>query len=87
MDFVKSYFGKNEPLKSAFSYVSCHQMLTKNEIGKTKSEVDSNSNWKNSVAIWFLSFMCGSCHIRNVLIGIKFRNCCWFLDLYLLFAT
>ena len=32
------------------------------------------------------SFMCGSCHIRNVLIGIEYRNCGQTLDVYLLFA-
>ena len=30
--------------------------------------------------------MCGSCHIGNVLIGIKYRNCRRTLDVYLLFA-
>jgi hypothetical protein len=31
--------------------------------------------------------MCVSCHIRNVLIGVKCRICCRTLDVYLLFAT
>ena len=30
--------------------------------------------------------MCGSCHIRNVLIGVEYRNCRRTLDVYLLFA-
>ena len=30
--------------------------------------------------------MCGSCHIRNVLIGVKYKNCRGTLDVYLLFA-
>ena len=29
--------------------------------------------------------MCGSCHIRNVLIGFEYQNCCRTLDVYLLF--
>ena len=33
-----------------------------------------------------LHVMCGSCHIRNVLIGVEYRNCCQILDVYLLFA-
>ena len=32
-------------------------------------------------------FMCDSCHIRNVLIGVKYRNCHQTLDVYLPFAT
>ena len=32
------------------------------------------------------SLMCGSSHIRSVLIGVKYRNCCRTLDAYLLFA-
>ena len=32
------------------------------------------------------TLMCGSCHIRNVLIGIEYQNCCQTLDVYLLFA-
>ena len=31
--------------------------------------------------------MCGSCHIRNVLIGVEYRNYCRTLDVYLLYAT
>ena len=34
----------------------------------------------------FHSFMCGSCHIRNVLIGVEYGNWCQTLDVYLLFA-
>ena len=30
--------------------------------------------------------MCGSCHIRIVLIGIEYRNCHETFDVYLLFA-
>ena len=30
--------------------------------------------------------MCGSCHIRSVLIGVKYRNCRQTLDVYLCFA-
>jgi hypothetical protein len=30
--------------------------------------------------------MCGSCHIRNVLIGIEYQICHRTLDVYLLFA-
>ena len=33
------------------------------------------------------SLMCGSCHIGSVLIGVEYRNCCWTLDVYLLFVT
>ena len=32
------------------------------------------------------TLMCGSCHTRNVLIGIECRNCCQTLDVYLLFT-
>ena len=32
------------------------------------------------------SFMCGSCHIRNVLIGVEYQNCRPMLDVYLLFS-
>ena len=32
------------------------------------------------------SLMCGSCHIRNVLIGVEYRNCRRTLDVYFLFA-
>ena len=32
------------------------------------------------------SLMCGSCHIRNVLIGVEYQNCCQTLGVYLLFA-
>ena len=32
------------------------------------------------------SLMCGSCHIRSVLIGVKYQNWCQTLDVYLLFA-
>ena len=28
-------------------------------------------------------FMCGSSHIRSVLIGVEYRNCCRTLDFYL----
>ena len=31
-------------------------------------------------------FMCGSCHIWNVLIGVEYWNCRQTLDVYLLFA-
>jgi hypothetical protein len=31
-------------------------------------------------------FMSGSSHIWNVLIGVKYQNCCRTLDVYLLFA-
>ena len=30
--------------------------------------------------------MSGSSHIRSVLIGVEYWNCCWTLDIYLLFA-
>ena len=30
--------------------------------------------------------MCGSCHIRNLLIGVECQNCSRSLDVYLLFA-
>ena len=30
--------------------------------------------------------MCGSCHIRNVLIGVEYRNCCRTLHVYSLFT-
>jgi hypothetical protein len=30
--------------------------------------------------------MSGSSHIRSVLIGVEYRNCCQTLDVYLLFA-
>ena len=32
------------------------------------------------------SVMCGSCHIRNVRIGVKYQNCRQILDVYLLFS-
>ena len=31
--------------------------------------------------------ICGSCHIRNVLVGVEYRNCCRTLDFYLSFAA
>ena len=31
-------------------------------------------------------FMSGSSHIQSVLIGVKYRNCCRTLDVYLLLA-
>ena len=44
---------------------------------------------KNLNAIVHLTafLRCSSCHIQNVLIGIKCWNCCRTLDVYLLFAT
>ena len=30
--------------------------------------------------------MCGSCHIRNFVIGMEYQNCRRTLDVYLLFA-
>ena len=33
-----------------------------------------------------MNLMCGSCHIQNVLIGIKYQNCSQTLDVYLLLA-
>ena len=35
---------------------------------------------------FFLTLLCGSCHIRNVLIGVEYRNCCGHMDDYLHFA-
>ena len=32
------------------------------------------------------SFIYGSSHIRSVLIGVEYRNCRQYLDVYLLFA-
>ena len=34
--------------------------------------------------IW--KIMCGSSHIKSVLIGVEYVNCCWTLEVYLQFA-
>ena len=46
--------------------------------------------WQNGLAhVHFMKKTClmsGSSHILSVLIGVEYRNCCWTLDVYLLFA-
>ena len=38
-----------------------------------------NGGYKIRKNIWL---MCGSCCIRNVIIGLEYRNCCLALDVY-----
>ena len=58
-----------------FMYWTCNSM---NNLSSYCGLVDAK--------IRALRLMCGSSRIRNVLIGVKYRNCRWTLDVYLLFA-
>ena len=53
---------------------------------RIESDVLSEEPGKNSVESKVDFFMSGSSHIRSVLIGVEYRNCCWNLDVYLHFV-
>ena len=52
-----------------------------------KQQVQTEQNHQQKLGNPTLLSMCGSCHIQNILIGVKYQNCCRTLDVYLLFAT
>ena len=49
-----------------------------------KRQILITNVWLEQVRRIYL--MSGSSHIWSVLIGVEYRNCCWILDVYLLFV-
>ena len=72
------------------SYVVCERPLIHfSRINQGKEEIENRT--QNSIIVSFDVFyedflMRGSCHIRSVVIGVKFQNCCQTLDAYLSFT-
>ena len=51
-----------------------------------KQQIQTEQNQQQKLGNPTLLSMCGSCHIKNSLIGVEYQNCCQTLDVYLLFA-